>query len=61
MIWGDDTLGVQKNLVAAYFVGPLPVTVGDDQNAAFCRHLVKMELVGLGSLWLRLGLRWVLI
>ena len=49
MIRRDDALAVQKNLVAAYFVGPLPLTVSDDQHTAACRHLVKVELVGLGT------------
>jgi len=49
MIRGDDAVAVQKNFVTAYFVCPLAITVGEDQNTAACRHLVKMELVGLGT------------
>lgn len=49
MICGDNVVAVQENLVAAYLVRPLPVAIGDDQNAAPRRHLVNVEFIRLDT------------
>jgi|SRR6516165_5686540 hypothetical protein len=49
MICSDYAVAVQKDLVAAYFVRPWPVAIGDYQNAAARRHLVKVEFIRLNT------------